>query len=271
MKFRSPAVIIFFAIPMYSSTGMAQEHGDTDPQITSPNVQTVHGTTPQSASSVKSLSSIISTIPNDCEKFDTPEWHKLINKLSTEIQNNDLDNAINDAIILDKMCNQTPMLNYMMTIIANKRNDVESAKFFIQRASDYTYKYAVTPANAKKIWFTRYELENPNLTEAKFNQMQDEIESLTKAFHGESEEAQNAYRDLQKKELYTQMWTGAGIGLAGIAVAVTGTALMAAYHDTPVIYHEDYDNSGHSFPSANINGSVRVNPGRCCPDGNLWL
>ena len=201
-------------------------------------------TVASSSSHKESMASSFSTIPNDCKQFNTPEWNQLIQKISVELQNNDYDQAEVDARKLDGLCNQSPILNYMLSTIADQKNDMVASRLFIQRATEYTYKFAVAPDIAKKIWFARYEKEYPNLTEKAFlkqnatikeqrteidalNRVIDENKATYNAQIAEHETMLQMYREELRERVYTQMWTGAGVGIAGIVATAVGAVLVA--------------------------------------------
>ena len=204
-------------------------------------------TVASSSSHKESMASSFSTIPNDCAGFNSPEWNQLIQKLSLEIQNNDFIQAEMDARTLDGMCNQSPILNYMLSTIADHKNDMVASRLFIQRATEYTYKFAVAPDISKKLWFTRYEKEYPQLTEATFQKQEaeiqrknEEIEALTQtlgetktsyqarieSLEAEQESMRQTHQEEIRDRVYTQMWTGAGIGIAGIVATAVGAVLI---------------------------------------------
>lgn len=191
------------------------------------------------------LSSVYADIigSSGCLQLNQNEtWMELLPQMADDIAMERYQEAEKKALILNKICSQSPMLNYMKGKLAEAQKDVFHARMYYQMASENTYEMATSAETAKKIWYARYEFEYPDRTEAavmKLNETIDgqkaEIKSLNEtadALKREIAENREKYRFEQHEKLSEQaekaMWTGAGIGLGGIAVMATGLGLLAS-------------------------------------------
>lgn len=158
-------------------------------------------------------------------------------------------------------CSRSPMLNYIQAKLQEEKGDIDAAKLFYQKASEYTYEFAVAPDTAKKIWYARYEVENPEQTQggvSKLRLMRDK--NLEKAQELEDKYAliaEKTYAD-QIGEYKTLTWTGTGIGIAGIVLLSAGFGMAMTLDDDEKYYSvsQKPDNyaikPGYSFSLAMI-------------------
>ncbi len=148
------------------------------------------------------------------------EWTGGLQEIIMMMQANDMEGAKKKAKALSEICATAPLLNYLQGKIAESTNEKKEALYFYQKASENTYTFAVAPDTAKKIWYARYESEYPDRTESAVAEREAQISSL----HGEY-----AKLDDEKQDLISDvMWAGAGIGLAGIAIAGGGIGMLFA-------------------------------------------
>ncbi len=156
-----------------------------------------------------------------CKDLNANEaWNEGMQQLSSQIQNGQYDEARLTSKLLSEICSQSPVLNYMQGKIAEGQGNRQDALLFYQKASEYTYLLAVAPDMAKKIWYARYENENPERTAKSIQEKDEKVQMQLDA-------SSDRIQGLEHK-LYQVLWTGAGIGLGGLAMLGTGIGLLFA-------------------------------------------
>ncbi|MBO4351298.1 MAG: hypothetical protein J6A01_10180 [Proteobacteria bacterium] len=154
-----------------------------------------------------------------CKDLNSNEaWNDGMKHLSSQIQNGQYDEARQTSKRLSEICNQSPVLNYMQGKIAEEQGNRQDALLYYQKASEYTYLLAVAPDMAKKIWYARYENENPERTAKSIREKDEKVQMQLDA-------SSDRIQGLEHK-LYQVLWTGAGIGIGGLAMLGTGVGLL---------------------------------------------
>lgn len=167
-----------------------------------------------------------------CYTLDSnKKWNNGINKLVDMMQSNEMDNAWLLAKELSEICSMSPALNFLTGKIAQARNDTVSALYYYQKASEYTYMYAVEPDTAKAIWYARYLAENPDKTDESIDELRGKIRDLETETARLKESETKLNDEIRETEIL--MWSGAGTGAAGLALAATGIALVLSTKDEP--------------------------------------
>ncbi len=150
-------------------------------------------------------------------------WTRLLAEMADDITAKRYQAAEEKAMQLDEICSRSPILNYTKGKLAEAQNDTFHARMYYQMASENTYELATSAETARKIWYARYEFEHPDRTEAAVllqNETMQTQETKIAELNGKLE------ADAGHAEM--AMWTGAGIGIGGIAVMTTGIALLAS-------------------------------------------
>lgn len=173
----------------------------------------------------------------DCKKIDkNPDWMEGITAMKDAYDNQDYDSVLTAARPIYSICPDSPSYLYYLARAFEGKGDVAKAREYIYKASDATYKYATTPQMSQMIWYARYEIDNPERTPEAVEAMKAEIESLKQSSldlaDGASQsenlaEQLESVRNSDKEKLYIGTWTGAGIGIAGLALAAVGAGLFA--------------------------------------------
>lgn len=171
---------------------------------------------------------VVGYAKDQCRELGTNvEWTNGLQEVILMMQANDMGGAKKKAKALSEICPTAPALNYLQGKIADAMNDKKEALYFYQKASENTYTFAVAPDTAKKIWYSRYESEYPERTEAAVSERNAEIESLNEVIN--VQKAEYLKQSDEKQKLVSDfMWAGAGIGLAGIAIAGGGIGMLFA-------------------------------------------
>ncbi|MBQ9396337.1 MAG: hypothetical protein IJU23_12615 [Proteobacteria bacterium] len=169
---------------------------------------------------------------DNCKNLESnKEWTRQHEELVELIQAMDYDKAQALAKRMSKICDQTPALHYMQGKIAEELGNKSDALLHYQKASEYTYQFAVAPDMAKKIWYARYENEHPERTAQSLKESAEQNETRLKE-NTSSLLAQ--FREEQKLRNYKLMWTGIGLGIGGAALLGTGLGLWSGYYNEPL-------------------------------------
>lgn len=179
----------------------------------------------------------------DCLHLDSDmEWSRGMNEVKKNYDNKSYDKSLETARKLYKKCDQSPMLNYYVALNLRAKDEMSKALQYIQKASDLTMEVSVSPAAAKAIYDARYEMEHPERTEsailaqkALYEQVSGERDDYRAALESarlklsqdlsfQAEEARRQFGQV--------MWTGAGVGIAGVVLTAVGASLGATADNT---------------------------------------
>ena len=161
-----------------------------------------------------------------CDNLNTnAEWNAGIKELVQLVQGNLYEQAKVKAKQMSQQCEQSPVLNYVQGKIAEGLGDSVNARLYFQKASEYTYTYYVDKDMAQKIWYARYENEHPERT-AKG------IQETTERLNADFTEKLTSQKENEALRNYNRlMWSGMGIGIAGLALLGTGIGLYVSDND----------------------------------------
>lgn len=192
-----------------------------------------------------------SAFAENCNNLSSnSEWNANFSQMQNEISSELYIDALNTAKALYKICSKSPALNYYIGIAEQGAGDPTKATLYFQKASEYTFDFAVEPEMARLIWYARYEAENPERSDIAFSNLKqklalqekqiEEYKTMTTSKDAEiqtvkdlNKEAQNVIFDNQTNihHYKTIMWTGTGIGIAGIGATVAGAVLAFTLSD----------------------------------------
>lgn len=167
-------------------------------------------------------------LAQDCSNLSENEaWNKGMSSLQYLYNKGEYDNAIETAKGLFGICADSPALLYYTGLSLEEKGENERALIYYQKASENMTQMSTEPGISRKIWYKRYEMEHPERTEKAVAAQASLIEAQAKQI--EEQKALIEQNPLENQEqLRTWMWTGVGIGGAGIAFLATGAALLAA-------------------------------------------
>ena len=184
---------------------------------------------------------------------ENPEWSEGMSKLITSMQEGDLQAAKSHAKVLSEICPNAPAFNYLQGKLAESLGETKEALYYYQKSSENTYTFAVAPDTAKKIWYARYENEYPDRTAKALSLKNARLDAL---------EAQTAQQQADTQKTYnTLMWTGAGVGIGGLALTIAGITLVAfntSVHidktedDQTLIHEKPYHSLGWTFVGSGV-------------------
>ena len=179
-----------------------------------------------------------------------PTWKELFINYSNAYSEKDYKKALAYTDALKRICAQSPNLNYAIAMTYKQMGDLDNAKHYIEIATDNLLAFSASPKTARAIWYARYDLENGDQFIEK-DTFDDAMRNLTTENFELKENLTEAYADAQKPYAAI-MWTGTGIGIAGIGSLIAGTVLAvqnpkAKINTKPV----DSDESDQEYPLKN--------------------
>ena len=152
-----------------------------------------------------------------------PTWKELFINYSNAYSEKDYKKALAYTDALKRICAQSPNLNYAIAMTYKQMGDLDNAKHYIEIATDNLLAFSASPKTARAIWYARYDLENGDQFIEK-DTFDDAMRNLTTENFELKENLTEAYADAQKP-CAAIMWTGTGIGIAGIGSLIAGTVL----------------------------------------------
>lgn len=188
-------------------------------------ISNVYADTPQNhAEDTTTKKNAETQLDDSCYTLDqNPLWISLFSQFSAAYSAKDYDKALTYTAQLETICARSPVLNFSIANTYRQKGNTQLAQSYIETASLNLQEFRTSDEITKKIWFTRYELENDG-TFIKKSQYEKEISELNEAHKIELQNEKDAhFREIDTYK--TIMWTGTGIGVAGIASLITGAVL----------------------------------------------
>ncbi len=190
-------------------------------------------------------------LAENCKNLQSnSDWNANFSQMQNEISSGQYLEALNTAKVLYNICSKSPALNYYIGIAEQGAGDPTKATLYFQKASEYTFDFAVEPEMARLIWYARYEAENPERSDIAFSNLKqklalqekqlEEYKTMTTSKDAEiqtvrdlNEKAQTLVFDNQTNihHYKTIMWTGTSIGIAGIGATIAGAVLAFTLSD----------------------------------------
>lgn len=164
-------------------------------------------------------------IEDTCYSLDRNEdWFRLFAEFSKAFSAKDYDKALSYTRELEQICSRSPVLNYSIANTYLQKGNLDIAKGYIESATLNLKEFSASDEMTQKIWFMRYELDNHGKyvalsdVRARENALQTEL--------ARSRESASESADAMKSHYETIMWTGTGIGAAGLASLIAGAAVV---------------------------------------------
>lgn len=136
--------------------------------------------------------------------------------------------------------------------------DIDSAKHHIEIATDNLLVFSASPQTERAIWYTRYDLENGDQFIEK-DTFDAAMRNLTTENFELKENLTEAYTDAQKPYAAI-MWTGTGIGIAGIGSLIAGTVL-AVQNRKFEVDKSKWDRKDHNHNNVPLKNSYEIKTG----------
>lgn len=158
------------------------------------------------------------------------EWYELFLKFTQAFQNENYDEALSYTAQLKTICSDSPILNYSIGMTYLKKYDTQTALSYLELATKNTKEFQLSADMTKKILFALYEAENAN-DNIKKEQCNKKLSSLstqlTQQYQEQTKKLELSLLEQKRHDDFALLWTGAGIGIAGLVVTATGAALLA--------------------------------------------
>lgn len=168
-------------------------------------------------------------LAEDCDNLDRNRtWVNQFEKLQGSVIRGEYTEALQFANSLFQICSRSPAANYYAAqALAGLGENVKAVQFF-QKASEYTSEFVVAPEMSRQIWYARYEAEYPERSDAGIAAIHEEMAKLRLELDERNEALDHLQTQVKTSaddahEKYGAiMWSGAGIGIAGVAMTVVG-------------------------------------------------
>ena len=196
----------------------------------------------------------------NCNNLDrNTNFQKQYEKLVAAVQASDYPTALTYGNTLLEICSKAPKLNYIVAKIYQQMGDQPRALFYFQTATRNTKDFEVESDILEMMWTDLLYAEHPEISPQSMANLKNDMDALdarVALLENQIEEKDQKIADqieviheLQDstRETYkTLMWTGAGIGIAGLGLTVAGAAMVATM-DSPLNYEKPSspDNKEH--------------------------
>ncbi len=187
----------------------------------------------------------------DCDDIGDPNYQKSVKEFIAIYESGEYQKAIEAAKPLFAVCKETPSVLFYTGLAFRGLGNIDNAKVYVQKASENLSKYSADPGLSRKIWFERYELEHPESTVEAIEERKKMIDALTAQVNDANRQIEGMRDQVDavkaEKDQYIEknheleltlvstgdvtryknlMWTGAGLGMGGIAAAIAGGVLV---------------------------------------------
>ncbi len=160
----------------------------------------------------------------DCSNVsENPEWLSLFQKMNQQVQSEKYEDALKTIGDLIEICPTMPSVNYAAGKIYQKLDNPQMAHSYYRVATENTKQFIVNKDLMKDMWYARYETEFPEVLDFKSGKVTKQHQAIL-----EVQKEKAIITNLEDiAYANTVMWTGAGVGIAGLVIAAVGGALMA--------------------------------------------
>ncbi len=169
---------------------------------------------------------------DDCQRLhEIDAWNDGLSNLGNQVTQQQWDEALQTAEQLNTICERSPILNYMMGRIYKEKGNDSKSLYYYQRATLFTEEFSVKGKNLEKIWFDRYEAENPEARPEAIAARKQEIEQLRSELQQAQEAALKTSMNEQidtaklRSQYAAGLWTGVGFTAVGLALTLAGGAM----------------------------------------------
>lgn len=190
---------------------------------------------------------------DDCNGLDQNQnWISEFNQLNDDYKKESWKSALEHAKILEGICDLSPILNYTIAHIHKNLGNEEKYAFYLQKSTQNTERFSVDKDLLDKIWSEKYIATHPEASpetiDAKNNliiTLQNDLDEANQKIANMQTKLNNNSSELsvhhnETKDLtYRNMWISAGFGIAGLAFASAGIALVTKYESGDVDRHDN--------------------------------
>ena len=173
-----------------------------------------------------SLIGLSPAFAENCEKLDkNKNWVSEFNQLNDDFQRQDWNSAINHAKNLEKICSQSPILNYMIAHIHKSQGDDEKYLFYLQKSTQNTERFSVDKDMLDKMWSEKYIAVHPEAAPENIKALKDQLESYKSGLETQKQ-VSTSVEDNHIDDYKTTMWFGTGIGAGGLVLGGVGAVIL---------------------------------------------
>ena len=162
-------------------------------------------------------------------------WAADLKTAHEAMQAGDYEKALEISRTLYEICPRAPYLNYIIGKSLMETGESTKGVMYLQKASDYTSEFVVEPETQRIIWYERYEAEHPERKASALNALNEHSSKLqeenTKLLQ---EQIDLLDKDQRKNNII--MWTGVGIGGAGLLMTIFGAVFGFPDHENGTWY-----------------------------------
>ncbi len=175
----------------------------------------------------------------DCSNIaNNREWTQNISKLQNYYKAENYDAVIENAKPMFNICADSPSLLFYTGAALEKQGELERALIYYTKASENLTVMAADPGTSRLIWYKRYELEHPDRTEEAVSGQKEKIAELEQKVNDLENQSiiESATASLDVSKKYEGiLWTGVGLGIAGVVFIGTGAGVAASVEKTELV------------------------------------
>ncbi len=188
-----------------------------------------------------------------CDDLNSNEtWNSKFQEITVAYKAGEYQKVIDIAQSMESICSDSPIYNYYIAKSYTALGEHRKALRFYQKATDNLSRFTTTDEVTKELWYGRYEAEFPELTQKNIEDLKARIEDQNNQIEQcNSRQTQTAITQVsdtadRKRAASVTMWTGAAMGIAGVALVGVGTGFLIARKDPKIDYQSGSDGGvGH--------------------------
>lgn len=155
---------------------------------------------------------------------ENPIWNQEIGRMLENLERKNYDAALQNVDKLNAICDRSPILNYSIARIYQKKGEEKNALKYFKRATVMSTEFSVDIDILEMIWYDRFVAEHPEVTAEYKENRKREVEVLEQKL-------------VNLEPSYTALWAGIGIAGTGVLMTITGGILMGVYQNESVKYN----------------------------------
>lgn len=210
-----------------------------------------------------SLGLAASAQADGCKNLERDKyWQDGFSKLNELITDKNWPEALDEAHELYGYCDRSPLINFYLGHIYQEMGNDKNALHYLRKATDYTEEFAVKGAVLERIWYERYEAEHSEARPGNIAALKAERDAAVAKLESMSGEMQQSEFDstLSRQKVRSNyaagMWTGVGLGIAGLALGGIGGGLILKDYNSET--SDAIDFKGDNDKGARVKGSYNA-------------
>lgn len=197
------------------------------------------------------------SMPAGCMDLDNdPKWNEVFAELTANYKAKDYQAALQNAQVLNSICELSPVLNFSIGRIYREMGDDTKGLYYMQRATMFTKEFAVRGELLERMWYERYEIEHVDAREdvivarkkqiedqqAEIDQLQQNVQNLERQnleLTAQTTLERNNALMAERSHYAAGMWTGVGVAGLGIILGISGGVLLNKNKDDAVKFSDE--------------------------------